>query len=74
MSRRRAIFSGLPRGTGIGGASLGLRQPGVAVDQEPEYAQDQMYSVVDDAVAVGEKPEEVGYDEAEHADQKIDRT
>ena len=30
-----------------------------------------MYGVVDDAVAVGEKPEEVGYDEAEQADQEV---
>jgi hypothetical protein len=30
-----------------------------------------MYGVVDYAVAVGKQPEEVGDDEAEHADQEV---
>src|SRR5215210_5189438 len=61
-----------PSGAGVSGAPLGLRQPGVGVDQKSEDAQDQVYEVVDDGVAVGEQPEEVGQHEAEHADQKVD--
>src|SRR5919202_1686664 len=60
-------------GTWMGRAPFGLRQPGVGVDQEAEDAQNQVYEVVDETVAVGEQGEQVGHDEAERADQQVDQ-